>query len=88
MVNSPFSRTILAVSRDFFDPTPEQQNVVFIDVATLQKAQFMIAGCEACSKDAELPFENILDRPTGSDLSVTDYLSEVPARCRQCGAEN
>jgi len=27
------------MSRDFFDPTPEQQNVVLIDAATLQKAQ-------------------------------------------------
>ena len=29
--------------RDFFDPTPEQQNVVLIDAATLLKAQRMIA---------------------------------------------
>jgi hypothetical protein len=33
--------------RDSFDPTPEQQNVVLIDAATLQKAQRLIAGCEA-----------------------------------------
>ena len=46
----------------------------------------MIAGCEACSEDAELPFENILDRLTGSDPSVTDYALEVPARCLECGA--
>jgi len=32
----------------------------------------MIAGCEACSEDAELPFENIFNRLTGSDPSVTD----------------
>jgi hypothetical protein len=46
----------------------------------------MIAGCEACSDDAELPFDNILDRLTASDPSVTDYVLEVPARCLQCGA--
>ena len=51
--------------RDFFDPTPEQQNVVLIDEPTLHKAQRMIAACEACSEDAELPFENILDRRDG-----------------------
>ena len=67
------------------DPTPEQQNVVLIDAAT-QKAQRMIAGCEACSEDAELPFESVLDRLTGSDPSVTDYFLEAPARCLQCGA--
>jgi hypothetical protein len=55
--------------------------------ATLQKAQRMIAGCEACSDDAEIPFDNILDRVTGSDPSVTDYVLEAPARCLQCGAE-
>jgi hypothetical protein len=75
------------MSRDFFDPTPEQQNVVLIDAATVQKAQRMIAGCEACSEDAELPFENILDRLTGSDPSVTDYVLEAPAKCLRlrCG---
>src|SRR6476469_6830268 len=75
------------MTRDFFDPTPEQQNVLLIDTSTLQKAQRMIAGCEACSEDAEIPFDNILDRLAGSDPSVTDYVLEVPARCLQCGAE-
>jgi hypothetical protein len=50
----------------FFDPPPEQQNVVLIEAATLEKAQRMIAGCEACSETAEIPFDNILDRVTGS----------------------
>src|SRR5262245_36935268 len=72
--------------RDFFDPTPEQQNVVLIDAATLLKAQRIIAGCEACSEDAELPFENVLDRLTGCDPSITDYVFEAPARCPKCGA--
>jgi hypothetical protein len=57
--------------RDFFDPTPEQQNVVLIDAATLQNAQRLIAGCEACSADAELPFDTILDRVTGVDCQRT-----------------
>ena len=41
----------------------------------------MITGCEACSENAEIPFDNILDRLTGSDPSVTDYVLEVPTRC-------
>jgi hypothetical protein len=69
--------------RDFFDPTPEQQNIVLIDAVTLQKAQRMILGCDACSEDAEIPFDNILDRVTDSDPSVTDYVLEAPARCLQ-----
>ena len=74
------------MSRDFFDPTPEQQNVVLIDAETLQKAQRMIVACEACTEDAELPFDNILDRVTGSDPTVKDYVIEAPIRCLQCGA--
>jgi hypothetical protein len=30
---------------------------------------------------AEIPFDNILDRVTGSDPSVTDYILEAPAKC-------
>jgi len=41
------------VTRDFFDPTPEQQNIILIDAATVQKAQRMITGCEVCSEDAK-----------------------------------
>jgi hypothetical protein len=70
-----------------FDLTPEEQNIVLIYVATVQKAQRMISSCEACSNDAEIPFESILDRLTGSDPSVTDYILETPATCLQCGAE-
>ena len=44
----------------------------------------MIAGCEACSETAEIPFDNILDRVTGSDPSVTDYIFEEPAKCPRC----
>jgi hypothetical protein len=36
----------VAVSCDFFDPAPEQQNVVLIDVATLHEAERLIESCE------------------------------------------
>jgi len=54
---------------NFFDLTPKQQNVVLIDATTLQKEQRLIAGCETCSEDTEIPFENcnvreIHDAPT------------------------
>ena len=58
-------------------------DVVLIDAATLPKQS--IAGCETCSETAEFRFDNILDRLTGSDPSVTDYVLEVVARCLQCG---
>jgi hypothetical protein len=68
------------IRRDLFDRSPDQQNVVLIDGATIQKAQRMIGGGEACSEDAEIPFDNILDRLTGCNPSVTDYFL-VLARC-------
>jgi hypothetical protein len=71
--------------RDFFDPTPEQQNVVLIDAVTLRKAEKLIESCEHCNPDgAEIPFDNILDRVTGSDPSVTDYVLELPAKRPNC----
>jgi hypothetical protein len=48
---------------------------------TLQKAQRLITCSEACSEDAEFPFENILDRVTGSDPSVTNYVMEGRGVC-------
>jgi hypothetical protein len=74
--------------RDFFDPTPEQQNVVLIDSAILRRAEKLIESCEHCnSEGAEIPFDNILDRVTGSDPSVTDYVLEKPAKCPNCRRE-
>ena len=68
--------------RDFFDPTPEQQNVVLIDAATLKKAQRMIAGCEACSETAETPFVIVLDRLTRTRVSrITYSRSAWPGVC-------
>jgi hypothetical protein len=46
----------------------------------------VIADGEACSETAEIPFDIVLDRVTGSDPSVT-YVLEVPARCLQCAGQ-
>ena len=70
--------------RHFFDPTPEQ-SVILFDPATLRNAERMIESCEFCNPEfAEIPFDNILDRATGSDPSVTDYILEQPAKCPNC----
>jgi hypothetical protein len=67
--------------RDFFDPSPEEQQVVLVDAATLCKAEKLIESCQHCNAEAaEIPFDNILDRVTGSDPSVTDYILEQPAK--------
>jgi hypothetical protein len=58
---------------DFFDPTPEEQNIVLVNAATLREAEKFIESCEHCNPGgAEIPFDVILDRVTGSDPSVTD----------------
>jgi hypothetical protein len=74
--------------REFFDATPEQQNVVLINTATLHEAERLIESCERCNPEgAEIPFDNLLDRVTRSDPSVTDYVLEQPAKCPHCRRE-
>jgi len=54
--------------RDFFDPTPEDQNVVLVNATTLREAEKLFESCEHCNPTgAEIPFDNILDSVTGSD---------------------
>jgi hypothetical protein len=36
---------------EFFDPTPEEQNVVLVDAATLRKAVKLIESCEHCNAE-------------------------------------
>ena len=74
--------------RDFFDPTPEQHNVVLIKTVSLHEAERLIESCEHCNPlGAEIPFDAILDRLTGADPSVTDYVLEQPAKCPNCRRE-
>jgi hypothetical protein len=73
---------------DFFDPTPEQQVIVFVDIVTLQQAERLLESCEHCNEEgAEILFDSILDRVTGSDPSVTDYILEKPGKCPNCRRE-
>jgi hypothetical protein len=75
----------LTMPQDFFEPTPERQNVIVINTATLRKAETLIESCEHCNPQAaEISFDNTLARVTGSDPSVTDYLLEAPAKCPNC----
>ena len=72
----------------FSTPAPEQQNVVLISAAILDEAERLIESCGHCNPEgAEIPFDNILDRVTRSDPSVTDYILEHPAKCPNCRRE-
>ena len=62
--------------------------VVLVECSTIRKAGRMIESCEHCNPDAEIPLlDHILDRVTGSDPSVTDYILEAPAKCPNCRRE-
>jgi hypothetical protein len=75
------------MSRDFFDPTPEEQKIL-VDSAMLRRAEQLIESCEHCNVEgAEIPFNVILDRITDADPSVTDYVLEQPAKCPSCKRE-
>jgi hypothetical protein len=64
---------------------PEEQNIVLVDATTLRQAERLIESCEHCNPErAEIPFDNILDRVTGSDPSVADYILEFAAKCPNC----
>jgi hypothetical protein len=72
------------MSRDFFDPTPENQVVVLIDSPTLTKAERLIECGETLNEEgAEIPFDNILDRVTGSDPSVNGIWPSAHIRFRR-----
>jgi hypothetical protein len=49
------------------------------------KGECLLESCEHCNPaDAEIPFDHILDRITGSDPTVADYILEAPAECPNC----
>jgi predicted metal-dependent hydrolase len=53
-----------------------------------EKDEIRPSNREHCNPDgAEIPFDNILDRVTRSDPSVTDYVLEQPAKCPNCRRE-
>src|SRR5262250_1243628 len=59
--------------------------LVTVDTGVIRRAEKEIESCEHCNPEgAEIPFDNILDRVTGSDPSMTDYILESPAKCPSC----
>ena len=61
---------------------------MLVDGDTIRQAERLIESCEHCNEEgAEIPFDNILDRVTGSDPTVTDYILEAPAKCPNCRRE-
>jgi DNA-binding NarL/FixJ family response regulator len=69
---------------NFSEQQPEDQNIVLIEAETLRSAEHFVLSCEGCNAEAEIPFCEILDRLTGSDPTVTDYILEKPGSCPRC----
>jgi hypothetical protein len=69
---------------DFLNLTPEELNIILVGAVTIATALEQVAACEACSRNAEIPFDTILDQMTGSDPSVTDYVLEHAGKCPKC----
>ena len=59
----------------------EETTILNVSSATKRKAATLILSCEACSDDAEIPFDYVLDWVTGLDPAVTDYVLSEPAKC-------
>jgi len=63
----------------------EETNIVLVDEPSLYEAQHWVSACRACSPDAGISFDYILDAITGCDPSVTEYVLCRPATCPACG---
>ena len=61
--------------------------LIAISKATLRRAQEHILACEACSTDAEMPFDWVLDEVTGRRGSDVDYFLSEPVKCPRCFRE-
>ena len=62
--------------------------MITVDEAMVRAAEKRIKSCEYCNpQGSAIPFDVVLDRVTGSDPSVTDYIPEKPAKCPQCRRE-
>jgi hypothetical protein len=60
--------------------------ILALGATTIRRAQDAITSCESCNKEAELPFDWILDEVTGRDGSTTDYFLTESVRCPRCGS--
>ena len=58
--------------------------LIAVSKVTLLRAQERILGCEACSPEAEIPFDWVLDEVTGFSGSEVDYVLSKVARCPRC----
>jgi hypothetical protein len=67
------------MTRDFLRPNSRRTESNPHRRGDTAQSREAVESCEHCNAEgAEIPFDNILDRVTGSDPSVTDYVLEQP----------
>jgi hypothetical protein len=62
----------------------EHLRVALVRAQEVREPQSFISACEACSPDATLPFDYLLDELLGCDPSSTEYLMYRTAVCPSC----
>jgi hypothetical protein len=68
-------QTTGVMQRDFFDPPPDELQLIVVGGATVVSALRMVLSCEHCQPDeAQIPFDWILDEVTGRSGAATDYI--------------
>ena len=60
--------------------------VFAISKTTALEGQRQILGCEACTEDAEIPLNLLLERVTGRSGVASDYVLSETLRCPRCAA--
>jgi hypothetical protein len=63
----------------------EELHVALVRDQEVRESQRFIAGCEACSPEAMVPFDYLLDELLGCDPTSTEYLMYRTAVCPGCG---
>ena len=62
----------------------EDLHVALVRDQEVRETQGFICGCEACSPNATLPFDYLLDELLGCDPTSTEYLMYRTAVCPAC----
>ena len=62
----------------------EDLHVALVRDREVRELQKFIDGCEACSPEAAIPFDYLLDELLGCDPTSTEYLMYRTAVCPSC----
>ena len=62
----------------------EDLQVALVRESEVRDSQRFICACEACSPNATLPFDYLLDELFGCDPNTTEYLMYRTAVCPSC----